>query len=65
MIERFDPNLMSSEQRTEDCFVVRGHTSFVATTKGLAAAPVLDCVATKSDLSVLGTTNPIMKTPPT
>ena len=39
-------------------------TSVVATTKGLAAAPVFDLVATKSELSVLGTIKPITKTPP-
>ena len=40
-------------------------TKVVATTKGLAAAPVLDLVATKRDWFVLGTIKPMTKTPPT
>lgn len=35
-----------------------------ATTKGDAAAPVVACVAWKISSEVLGTTNPITKTPP-
>ena len=39
-------------------------TSVVATTKGLAAAPVFDFVATKRESLVLGTIKPMTKTPP-
>lgn len=66
VVQSFDSDLtMRCKMTSSSHSMATRFTSVVATTKGLAAAPVLDWVATKRDLFVLGTISPITNTPPT
>jgi len=65
MVQSFDSNLIRYHFGSTKNHISCKLTNVVATTKGLAAAPVLDLVAMKRDWLVLGTIKPMTKTPPT